>query len=36
MLKAKREREKAARSRTTLTEEEATAEWAALDEEEEE
>jgi hypothetical protein len=35
-LKAKREREEAARSRTTLTAEEAAAEWAALDEEEEE
>ena len=35
-LKAKREREEAARGRTTLTEEEAAAEGAALDEEEEE
>ncbi|CAB4168913.1 hypothetical protein UFOVP1413_22 [uncultured Caudovirales phage] len=34
-LKAKREREEAARGRTTLTEEEAAAEWAALEEEDE-
>lgn len=35
-LKRKAEREEAARARTTLTEEEAAAEWAALEAEEDE